>query len=81
MSTITGGYYMNVSLEYYKIFYVVATNKSITKAGNILMISQPAVSQGIQNLESALNTTLFIRTKKGVILTSDGEELYKYIKE
>ena len=72
---------MNINFELYKIFYVVATNKSITKAGNVLMISQPAVSQGIQNLEAALNTTLFIRTKKGVILTSEGEELYKYIKE
>ena len=72
---------MNINFELYKIFYVVATNKSITKAGEVLMISQPAVSQGIQNLESALNTTLFIRTKKGVILTNEGEELYKYIKE
>lgn len=72
---------MNINFELYKIFYFVATNKSITKASSVLMISQPAVSQGIQNLESALNTTLFIRTKKGVILTSEGEELYKYIKE
>ena len=72
---------MNINFELYKIFYVVATNKSITKASNELMITQPAVSQGIQNLESNLNTTLFIRTKKGVILTSEGEELYKYIKE
>lgn len=72
---------MNINFELYKIFYVVATNKSITKAGEVLMISQPAVSQGIQNLENALNTTLFIRTKKGVILTTEGEELYKYIKE
>lgn len=72
---------MNINFELYKIFYVVATNKSITKAGEKLMISQPAVSQGIQNLESALNTTLFIRTKKGVNLTNEGEELYKYIRE
>lgn len=72
---------MNINFELYKIFYVVGTNKSITKASSALMISQPAVSQGIQNLESALNTTLFIRTKKGVILTNEGEELYKYIKE
>ena len=72
---------MNINFELYKIFYVVATNQSITKASNELMITQPAVSQGIQNLENSLNTTLFIRTKKGVILTNEGEELYKYIKE
>jgi len=72
---------MNINFELYKIFYVVGMTKSFTKAGEYLMISQPAVSQGVQNLECALNTTLFIRTKKGVILTSEGEELYKYIKE
>lgn len=72
---------MNINFELYKIFYVVATNKSITKGAEVLMITQPAVTQAIQNLESTLNTTLFIRTKKGVILTNEGEELYKYIKE
>lgn len=72
---------MNINFELYKIFYVVATNKSITKGAEVLMITQPATSQAIQNLESILNTTLFIRTKKGVILTTEGEELYKYIKE
>ena len=72
---------MNINFELYKIFYVVATNKSITKGAGVLMITQPAVTQTIQNLESTLNTTLFIRTKKGVILTNEGEELYKYIKE
>ena len=72
---------MNINFELYKIFYAVATNKSITKGAEVLMITQPATSQAIQNLESALNTTLFIRTKKGVILTNEGEELYKYIKE
>ena len=72
---------MEINFELYKIFYTVAINKSITKGAESLMISQPAVSQGIQNLENALNTTLFIRTKKGIILTKEGEELYKYIKE
>ena len=72
---------MNINFELYKIFYVVATNKSITKGAGVLMITQPAVTQTIQNLESTLNTTLFIRTKKGVILTNEGEGLYKYIKE
>lgn len=72
---------MNINFELYKIFYVVGMTKNITKAGEYLMITQPAVTQGIKNLEASLNTTLFIRTKKGVILTSEGEELFKYIKE
>lgn len=72
---------MNINFELYKIFYVVANNKSISKGAEVLMISQPAVTQSIKNLENQLDTTLFIRTKKGITLTSEGQELYNYIKE
>ena len=72
---------MNVNFELYKVFYVVANNKSISKGAEVLSISQPAVSQAIHNLEGQLETTLFIRTKKGIVLTNEGEELYSYIKE
>ena len=43
---------MNVDLELYKIFYVVAKNKHMTKASEELFISQPAISQSIKKLES-----------------------------
>ena len=72
---------MNIDFELYRIFYVVANNKNITKASQELMISQPAVTKSIKNLEDQLGGTLFVRTKKGVILTPEGEELYKYIKQ
>jgi len=72
---------MNINFELYKVFYVVANNKSISKGAEYLSISQPAVTQAIHNLESQLSTTLFIRTKKGIVLTKEGEELYSYIKE
>jgi len=72
---------MNVNFELYKVFYVVANNKSISKGAEVLSISQPAVSQAIHNLEGQLDTTLFVRTKKGIILTKEGEELYSYIKD
>lgn len=72
---------MNVNFELYKVFYVVANNKSISKGAECLSISQPAVTQAIHNLEGQLDTTLFIRTKKGIVLTNEGEELYSYIKE
>jgi len=72
---------MNIDFELYKIFYYVASNESISKGAEKLLISQPAVTQAIKNLEFQLNTTLFIRTKKGVVLTEEGKELYSYIKE
>ncbi len=71
---------MNVNLEYYKIFYHVAKCQSITAAAGELCISQPAVSQGLKQLELALGTELFIRTSKGVKLTNAGITLYSYVK-
>lgn len=72
---------MNINLELYKVFYYVAKNKSITRAANELLISQPAISKSIKSLEEQMNTNLFIRKRDGVILTEIGETLYKKIKE
>ena len=72
---------MKTSLEYYRVFYVVAKNKNITQASNELMVSQPAVSKSIKALERDLGTTLFNRNKGGVILTNAGELLFDKIKQ
>lgn len=70
---------MNINLEYYKIFYYVATELSITGAAKKLCISQPAVSQAIKQLEQELGTELFTRRAKGVSLTRAGTLLYSYV--
>lgn len=72
---------MNISLDAYKIFYIVALNGSISKGAEELMISQPAVSWQIHTLEGQLGLPLFIRTKKGVVLTEEGKVLFEYIKQ
>lgn len=72
---------MNINFELYRIFYTVANHGNITKASEELLISQPAISKAIKNLEEQLGGTLFIRTKRGVILTEEGKEFYKYIKQ
>ena len=71
---------MNINFEYYKIFYNVAKNKNITKAANELMISQPAISKSIKNLEEQIGCSLFTRNKSGVALTEEGNALYNEIK-
>ena len=71
---------MNVNLEYYKIFYHVATEQSITRAAKKLSISQPAVSQMVKLLEQELGIELFIRRSKGVALTRAGNLLYSYVR-
>ena len=72
---------MNINYESYKIFYYVAINKSISKAADVMLISQPAVTWHLKNLESNLGITLFVRTKKGVTLTYEGEAFFYYIKK
>lgn len=70
---------MDINLEYYKIFYYVASYKSITIAAEKLSISQPAVSQAVKHLEADLSCTLFVRTPKGVRMTKEGEMLFSYV--
>ena len=70
---------MSVSYDYYKTFYYVAKFRNITAAANALFLSQPCVSRRIENLEAELGCELFIRSKKGVVLTPEGEILYRYV--
>lgn len=71
---------MNVSLDLYRLFYVVAKEGSISRAANILFISQPAITLQIKKLENELGVSLFTRTKHGVVLTEEGSILFEYIK-
>lgn len=71
---------MNIDLELYRVFYVVAKNKHMTKASEELCISQPAISQSIKKLEDQLGGTLFIRSNKGMELTSEGKMFFDYVK-
>lgn len=70
----------NINLEYYKIFYYVASNKNLTKTAKLLCISQPALTQSIKRLESQIGYSLFFRTKQGMELTDAGIILYEHLK-
>lgn len=70
---------MEQNLNYYKIFYEVAKAGNISKASESLYISQPAISKSINKLEQSLNHTLFIRSKKGVTLTEEGQTLFQHL--
>jgi len=71
---------MNINLDLYRIFYIVAKNGSISSAANILYISQPAITFQIKKLEEQLGVSLFTRTKHGVLLTDEGKVLFNYVK-
>jgi DNA-binding transcriptional LysR family regulator len=59
-----------------RIFHAVADAGSLTHAGDTLHLSQSAVSRQIRSLEESLDTTLFHRHARGLILTEQGELLF-----
>ncbi|WP_416882361.1 LysR family transcriptional regulator [Marivita sp.] len=59
-----------------RIFHAVADAGSLTHAGDTLHLSQSAVSRQIRALEELLNTVLFHRHARGLILTEQGELLF-----
>ncbi|MEM1064265.1 MAG: LysR family transcriptional regulator [Pseudomonadota bacterium] len=59
-----------------RIFHAVADAGSLTHAGETLHLSQSAVSRQVRALEDSLNTTLFHRHARGLILTEQGELLF-----
>lgn len=60
-----------------RVFHAVAEAGSFTHAGEVLNLSQSAVSRQISALEESLNLPLFHRHARGLILTEQGELLYK----
>ena len=64
-----------------KIFHAVTQAGSFTKAGEVLNLSQSAISRQIQSLEYELKCSLFQRHARGLSLTENGETLYKTANE
>lgn len=63
----------------YKTFLTVAECKNLTRASEMLFISQPAITMNIKQLEEAIGGKLFERKNKGVELTSLGQILYNRV--
>jgi DNA-binding transcriptional LysR family regulator len=66
-----------MNLHALRVFTVVAEQKSVTEAANILAISQPAATIQIRNLEREIGFKLLEAKGRGIRLTSVGEFLYK----
>ena len=64
-----------------KIFHTVAEAGSFTNASTILNLSQSAISRQIQSLEQDLKIHLFERHARGLVLTNNGDYLYKTANE
>ena len=63
----------------YKVFYHLAQTPNTTKVAEELLLSQPAISKNIKELEKELGITLFNRIKGRMQLTEAGQYLYSEI--
>lgn len=69
---------MHINLNQLRAFYLAAREKSITKAANVLHVTQPAVTMQIKSLEKNLAIPLFRRYGKELQLTDTGTALLGY---
>ena len=70
-----------MELRVLRYFLTVAQEGNITKAADILHVTQPTLSRQLMDLEAELGTTLFIRGKRAITLTDDGHLLRQRAQE
>lgn len=72
---------MDLDLTQLRYLQAIAEAGSLSAAARKLKVSQPTLSGAVQTLEAALDTTLFLRTSKGVTLTQTGRALLEGAEE
>src|SRR5690606_6212641 len=75
------GSVMQIDVRQLEAFRAVMENRSVTRAAEILGISQPAVSVKLARLENELGFRLFERYRGRVKPTFEGQELYSEVKQ
>jgi DNA-binding transcriptional LysR family regulator len=64
---------MRYNLRHLRVFLAVAETASVTRAAEACRVSQPAVTQALAKLETALGAALFTRTPHGLYLNAAGD--------
>jgi molybdate transport repressor ModE-like protein len=70
-----------VDLTHLRYFRTIAQCGSMTAAARVLKVSQPTLTVAVRNLEERFGTTLLLRSRSGVTLTSTGRELLNHATE
>ncbi len=69
---------LGINLQQLYYFWMVAHERSFTRASQKLFLTQPAVSSQVRHLEKKLERSLFERGKRKLVLTDDGRHVLKY---
>lgn len=67
-----------MNLENLQSFYMTVKHNSISKAAQILHLTQPGLSGQLKSLENELGVSLLTRSNKGVELTEEGKVVFNY---
>lgn len=70
-----------MTLQQLNYLVTVAECGNISEAAEKLFVSQPSLSVAIHNLEEEMGVKAFVRSNKGVIVTSEGEELLAFARQ
>ena len=70
-----------MTLQQLRYVLCVAAKGSISEAAKSLFVAQPSLSNAIRDLENEINITIFHRTNKGVVVSSEGEEFLGYARQ
>lgn len=70
-----------MTLQQLKYAITVADNQSMNEAAKELFISQPSLSNAIRELEKEMGICIFIRSNKGITISSEGMEFLGYARQ
>ncbi|ENV49661.1 LysR family transcriptional regulator [Acinetobacter junii] len=73
------GNFLRIDINLYPLFIAIFEQKSISKAAQILCISQSAVSHALQRLRLQLKDELFVRSGQKMLPTPFAEQIYQPI--
>lgn len=68
----------NVTLRHMRVFLEIVGQRSLRRAAVSLHITESAVSKSLKELEDELNATLLLRDRRGIALTSAGEDFHTH---
>lgn len=71
--------HLNYHQLYY--FYIIAQKKSLAAAAKVVLVSVPALSMQLRELEEQVGVPLFLRKGKGLELTEVGHLIFDYAKD
>ena len=72
---------VGLDLTHLRYFQAVARSGSLSKAARLLHVSQPTITVAIHHLEERLKTTLLLRDRQGVTLSTTGQEVLRCAEE